>query len=657
MNTPKFPAKVGRAVKSTGGIAISSLTLLASSGILLLTGCAAMNNDAGSVAAIGSSIQGNVHGGQQPIASAAVSLYAAQTSGYGASSTSQLVVSTTTDANGNFTLPTYTCPSSPNDLVYLTAVGGDPGGGTNANVVLVAALGPCSNLTNIPFVNINEVTTVASAYALSGFMSDYTHVGSSSTNYAGLTAAFATVNNLVNIGTGAALSSTPAYALANRPTGATAATFKSIVPQDEINYLANIIATCVNTNGVGGSSTACSNLFSATNVSASPDTLKAALSIAKNPGTNVPTLFNLVGATPPFAKTMSSAPNDWTLSLSFIGGGLGGNGTNQSQSTNLAIDSSNNVWVVNSNTATVTKLNNLGAPVSSSTTTVPGGYSAPSLAVPGSLAIDTTGNVWISDAGTNAVAELTSAGTAVGSGFTFGTASDYGSGIAIDSSNNVWVVAKATLVEFSSGGTQVAGSPFIGSGSISSPTGAISIDSSNNVWMENAGNGAAIELSNAGALLGTSGNVLPAPGKYAAIDASGKFYAPQGTPGSGLEVFKTNAAPAAYYNVSNAGSFLNAVSIAVDGSNNIFTVAAGNSSGNLTVTTNGGTPISPSSTGYVNTNLTKLQAPGGVGIDRAGNVWIVNNTTGSSSVVEYVGVATPAITPLAAGLSKIGQKP
>lgn len=282
---------------------------------------------------------------------------------------------------------------------------------------------------------------------------------------------------------------------------------------------------------------------------------------------------------------------------------------------------------------------------------------APSFSFPTSLAIDTTGNVWVSDAGTNAIAKLNSSGAAVGSGFTFGTSSDYGSGLAIDGSSNVWVVAKASLVEFTNAGVAVAGSPFTGSGTIAQPTGAISIDGSNNVWFENAGNGAVVELSNAGALLGTSGNTLPAPTRFSAIDSSGKLYAPQGTPGSGLEVYKANAAPAAYYNTSNAGSFLNAISIAVDGANHIWTVAAGNSSGNLTETTNAGVPISPAGTGYTNTNAIKIAAPGGVGLDASGNLWLVNATTGSSSVIEFVGVGVPTITPISAGLTRIGQKP
>ena len=114
------------------------------------------------------------------------------------------------------------------------AIGGNAGAGANPNLAMMAALGSCSQLkTNLPFIWINEVTTVASAYALSGFMADYAHVGASGTNYTGLKNAFATVNNLANTSTGAALSVAPYYS--TMPSGTSATNYLSTVPQAEIN--------------------------------------------------------------------------------------------------------------------------------------------------------------------------------------------------------------------------------------------------------------------------------------------------------------------------------------------------------------------------------------------------------------------------------------
>ena len=43
-----------------------------------------------------------------------------------------------------------------------------------------------------------------------------------------------------------------------------------------------------------------------------------------------------------------------------------------------------------------------------------------------------------------------------------------------------------------------------------------------------------------------------------------------------------------------------------------------------------------------------LNTPAAIAIDGSGNAWIVNN--GSNSVSEFVGIASPVLTPIAAGL-------
>jgi hypothetical protein len=661
MSTLKFRQTANRQLNVRHGFASTSLMLLATSGILILAGCGGMVNSAGTNPEQGVSIKGNVHGGQQPIAGATIQLYEAKATGTTYASASKPLISkvVTTDSNGNFTITSdYTCDASPNDQVYITAVQGDSGAGNNANIVLMAALGPCGSLSSSTYILINEVTTVASAYALAGFATDYLHIGSDLTNYTGLEHAFATVNNLVDVSAGVALATTPAYK--TLPTGATSATFNSVAPQAEVYFLANILATCVNTNGVGGTSSGCANLFSAAKPitsSAPTDTFQAILDIAQNPGNNVKTLYNLEASVPPpFTTSMNSQPNDWTLSLSYTGGGLGGSGSSRSESTDLAIDASGNIWVTNSFTGTITELNNLGAPLSPTTKQTPsvvfGGYTAPTLGIPVALAIDLTGNVWIADNGSNTITELNSGGSPVGNGYNYGTSSDYADGVAIDGLNNVWVVASASIDEFTAG---VEGTPL--TTDIDIPNGAIAIDGSNNVWVENDGTSSVTEFANNGSFLGNSGNSLPSPSVFPAIDSTGKFWAPQGTPGSGLEVYKANAANTAYYNTSTAGSLLNAVSVSTDGAGRMWTVGAGNGDGALTELTNTGTPISPLGTGYFNTNLTELVQPGGSEIDASGNLWIINDTVSASNVIEFVGVGAPTITPLAASLTKIGQKP
>ena len=136
------------------------------------------------------------------------------------------------------------------------------------------------------------------------------------------------------------------------------------MPQTEINTLANILAACV--NSTGPSSTQCTTLFSnaASSAFVTTDTATAALNIAHNPGPNstvVGNLFGLQTAHSPFQSGLTSAPNDFTIAISYTGGGL-------NSPVPLAIDASGDVWVGNtaSGANTVSEFSPLGAVISGS---------------------------------------------------------------------------------------------------------------------------------------------------------------------------------------------------------------------------------------------------------------------------------------------------
>ena len=212
-----------------------------------------------------------------------------------------------TDANGGFNISTlYTCPSS-SAQVYLTATQGNPGltsGTNNAALAMMVALGSCGNLSASTHVTINEVTTVAAVWSLAQFMTAYDHVGASATNSVGIANSFAIAGVLASTDNGFSPGAAPAT---------------STIPTSELNSLADVLASCINTaGGTAGDGSACGKLFSYTTPiggTAPTDTIGAALNIALQPGVNVSSIFGLVTSSGPFQPTLTATPNDWTVAL------------------------------------------------------------------------------------------------------------------------------------------------------------------------------------------------------------------------------------------------------------------------------------------------------------------------------------------------------
>jgi hypothetical protein len=332
----------------------------------------------------------------------------------------------TTDSSGAFSITgDYSC--TPGQQVYLYGLSGNPtypSGTANSAIGLMAALGACPSTDSFPsstYVVVNEVSTVAAAYAFAGFASDAVHVGSSGTALAqvGIANAFANAGNLETLGTGVALAVTPAG--------------NGTVPQATINTLADILAACVNTNAPGssGCSTLFANAMSAGSTgTVATDTATAAINIAHNPGANIGALYGLVTANPPFAQPLSAQPNDFTLGLKFAGGGL-------STPNGIAIDGSGDAWLSNYGGNSVTKLSSLGAVLSGAS-----GYTGGGLNQPIAIAVDGSGNAWIADdpnsTTTGEVTRISSGSSPTINGYTVGgLMGPYG--IAIDATGGVWV--------------------------------------------------------------------------------------------------------------------------------------------------------------------------------------------------------------------------
>jgi hypothetical protein len=370
-------------------------------------------------------IQGNVHGGNFPVSGAQIYLFAAGQGGYGTSAKSLITSGAsgvscsspavagacyvTTDQNGNFALTgDYTCTEG--QQVYMVGVGGNPGlSGTvnNTSIVQMAALAACpaggSLASAVPYVTLNEVTTVAFAYAMSGFATTPYNVSSDAGGETALANALANAGNIVNVGSGAAR----AVAAGNA---------NSILPYAKINTLANILATCVNTQpnaSTGQPSTLCSSLFgyATSGVTPATDEGSAIFNIAHNQAQNVTNIFNLGGSTGPFSPTLSTPPADWTMPVMYKNV-ISAPSTNNGGTAiiggpyNIVFDASGNAWIGDRINGVI-EINPQGT-----TTTFSNAANGFNM-VKGVAVSPQDGALWITDYGLNQVDVMQASGTSL----------------------------------------------------------------------------------------------------------------------------------------------------------------------------------------------------------------------------------------------------
>ncbi|MGA3032869.1 MAG: carboxypeptidase regulatory-like domain-containing protein [Terracidiphilus sp.] len=603
--------------------------VVAASSALLIAGCSGVpvSNTTQTEGGQGAKLRGKVYGGQQAIVGASVYLYATNITGYGAASLSLLNGSgfVTTGENGSFSISSdYTCPS-PSSQVYLYSVGGNAGGGTNSAAGLLAGLGTCSTVAaNKPYVVMNEVSTIATAYAIAGFATDATHVSSSSAGLgqSGIANAFAAIQNMEALGTGAALAATPAG--------------NGTVPQSEINTLANILAGCINSTGPG--STACTTLLSnATDTYGTEptDTAGAAINIAHNPGANVGTLYGLATASAPFEPALQLAPNDFTIAVSYTGGGL-------NDPAGVAIDASGNAWTANYTGNSLSEFNFMGV-AQSGTGFINGG-----LYDPVQLAIDTSGNVWATNAGDLVLSKFNSGGTPVSaSGYT--GALDGAYGVAIDGRGYVWAanVNDSSLSEFNSSGIFQTGLGGYTGGGLNAPYG-LAIDISNRVWVSNYYD-VLSEFNDSGSPISpsgyTGGGLDVSYG--VAVDGSGNVWTTDFNDNS-LSMFNSNGTAQSGGGFSGGG-LDSPAGLAVDGAGNLWAANQGGNS--ISEFNSSGIAISGQSGHGYGYGAGILSAPSNLAVDGSGNVWVTSSVSGGGSLAEFVGVAAPVVTPIAANLS------
>ena len=552
----------------------------------------------------------------------------------------------------------------------------------NTSVVQLATLGNCPGSGNfttgagaLSNVFMNEVSTVATAYTFQPFTlatnNDAWHIGTSGSTQAqlGIANAADTAAQLYNIQGGGPASTTADgdghLANTTTPNG------NGTVPQAEIDTLADIIASCVDSTpvSVNTPSSQCSAIFSIatdngeTGGTQPTDTGTAVINIARYPDGNhsagngkvdttyASDLFDIPSGTVPYTPELTAAPNDWTLSISYTGGGIGA--TAGQDPHDVAVDASGNIYTTNFTGNALVIFSPLGVPAST------GGFGT-ALDGPGSVAIDSTSsNVWLVNFNNKNVSRFTLAnnsGTETATGETeFATGETGLQDAELDGSGNVWVTSDnaSALIELNSSGT-VQNTI---TNNIVTPFGvAIQPGMAGNIWVADQGE------NDASAVTSTGGTVAGSPFNGDAHGRNADIEEPIGAAiDSAGNIWFANHNGSVSALTSTGGNFPGSPfstgdtnyndSLAIDGSNNIWVTNPLNRT--VYVLNDTGDEITPAA-GYVANPTTD---PDGIAIDPSGNVWYDSFTAGV--LYELVGAASPTVTPLSLAVSsnKLGAKP
>ena len=646
--------------------------------IAMLTGCPSSGSGNGTV------INGIVSsgGGSTPIAigGATVTIYPIQ------SGTPSVVTQTTSDGAGNFSVkvPSNSANTNNNPITYYALASKSP------NIQLIASLGAGP----LSAVRINELTTVASAYAFAQlFRDDYLIAGSA----VPLSIAAGMAENLVSAQSGSA-----STVIQTSPNGYETNTWSAL------GTLANVLAGC--TQGVAN---ACTNLFALTPSASGitpTNTLQAIVNIALNPTVNVSGIYNLGSVVTSYTPALnanqgpnSSAPlqklDAWTMAVKVNNTGsttcpLGG-------PANVAFDTHGYAWINNNviqgtpnstNCLVVLKPNGQPANGLSNTPTSPitgGGILGSGFGV----AIDKLGYIWSGSFGwgnnvptSGAVAKLSSVGVPISpdAGYTAGLLRVQGT--AVDQSNNVWMASygnnavvvypnqttspvsytdsnvepfgmaitsdgyawvtytgsdTVSKLRYSNGGISKLFTVTLPSGS--NPKG-VAVDSLGNAWVAAGSTSTIYAINSSGTIVGTyTGQGINGPWGVS-LDAKGNVW---------IANFGTSSPSARYSIVQLCGATSNcptgiAMGSAITPSTGYTLPSAGSQ-----VLLSSGQPLYGAGAPPSYLPLMRLTS---VNADMAGNIWAANNwkpsglndillNPGGDGMVIFVGVAAPTKAP------------
>ncbi len=577
--------------------------------------------------------------------------------------------------------------------VWLYAYGGFPTSNTannndyNPYATELAALGMCpesGNFSADSFIYMNELSTVAMAYAVAGFAADPTTTGKeifpvisgNSSKPAGLTIAFNNAQQLYSIFGPYGGDQPDSSAPQTTPYG----TRNGTPPYLLINTLGDDLAACINSAGNNTStssiSTSCNNFFSfmyptgTTSGTVITDTASAMIHVAKNPSTSLSantsgiSLLSLAASNPVWIPyyTSTNVPPDTSAAILYSGAVT---------PKGIVLDPYGNAFVSSYQTSGyLAELNPLG--VVSTTSSF-----SPVINDAASLTVDSLGYIWAPSASTGAIYQATTNATMSvpdPTSFTAVTTAEP-AGTLSDSTSFPHVISASAAS--SPAGLIFIADPFTNSGEIyethsgaSSPTiitasslttsyGAstgcvttatgVALDSSTNyMWVTGYGSPSNVcRINTSGTAIATTAAVGTTNGLGIFTAEADAVAATKTTTGASA-AWVLNEGNESLYEVTSGsgtagtvtgpfqgGGMTAPIALAVDGAGSVWVLNnPSGSNGLLSEFTSSGAPVGTS--GYQSANL--LQ-PLGLGIDIAGDVWVSN--FGNGNVVEVIGLATP----------------
>ncbi|MHB6912701.1 LysM peptidoglycan-binding domain-containing protein [Streptomyces sp. DB-54] len=588
-------------------------------------------------------LHGTVTGEGKPLHGVHVTLFAGSRSGV------KELGRATTDRTGSFTI-SYAKPAA--GVLYVEAAATDRSRLRLRSVVGVGEGGGVPART-VGTVRINELTTVATTYALAQFSDRHGIAGPSP----GLQNAAATFFSLADPVTG-------------RPGGVVKSDSANGETLATLNTLANLVSVCA------ADTPRCTQLLRLATPrtgSMPADIVQAVLNLAQHPMLSPAGLQALVRTSRAFAPALTAPPEAWILALRHTEADLYSPGR-------IALDAKGNAWATNNwlpgtrkSSPFVTVLDPAGHPALGSPIRG-GGMDGGAWG----MAIDHGGSVWAPSYAGNAMVKYSAAGIPLSpaTGWKNGGLV-HPQGVAVDQRGNLWIANSYGLKGAAGLGSVVVypqGTPskaFTVTGSDFNHPFALQIDGSGRAWVTNShiDFDQLMETRQAGSLGKVGGSVTIMGRDFKPIRSvrSSSF---QGPVGIALDS-RGNAWVASLFNstvteirpdgnIAGVHQLPRSVfpwSVAVDGQDRVWVAGFGNASVSLLCGTNTaacppgastGTVLSPAQ-GFRNKAIQHLTA---VQIDASGNVWLANNwskiipPTGGVGMVELVGLAAPVCTPL-----------